>query len=125
MSKSMKNTFKGVLIESGYNDVLYLDTVDEPIIETFYELFHDSLVTIKYWISESKKTKEELILNDIRKMYGIVNADYCEVYSEYTGYLWTDEKLIVGGHNLRDELYSYIGSYLYLEVEIHEKKNNI
>src|SRR5437868_3327415 len=37
-------------------------------------------------------------------------------YSEITGYLWTDENLMVGGHDLLDELRSHKGSFVHLEI---------
>lgn len=72
---------------------------------------------MRYWVSETEKTKEQLKENLFAAISGSVEADYGDAYSELTGYLWTDEKLKVGGHDLLDELQSYIGKFLYMEVD--------
>jgi hypothetical protein len=33
--------------------------------------------------------------------------------------LWTDEDLNVGGHDLLEEIRSYLGKFIYLEVDVH------
>jgi hypothetical protein len=43
-------------------------------------------------------------------------ATYRGVLSEYTGYLWTDEDLMVGGHDLLAELKSHLGKFCHLYV---------
>jgi hypothetical protein len=40
-------------------------------------------------------------------------------YSETTGYLWTDEKLQVGGHDLIEELSGSAGKFLIFEADVH------
>lgn len=80
----------------------------------------DKVVTVRYWISDTQKTKEELKGDVVRKISGDIDAIYYTHYSEYTGYLWTDEECNIGGHNLLEELRSYVGKYIHLEIEVHE-----
>ena len=48
---------------------------------------------------------------------GDANVDLQSRYSEITGYLWTDEDLNVGGHDLLAELKGHVGKWLIMEVE--------
>ena len=50
------------------------------------------------------------------KFIGGIEADFNPRYSEITGYLWTDEELNVGGHDLMAELKSNVGKWLILEI---------
>ncbi|MNJ80064.1 hypothetical protein D3C77_783070 [compost metagenome] len=50
---------------------------------------------------------------------GFCDVGYGARYSELTGYLWTDEYLKVGGHDIIEELRSYVGKWLILEIEVH------
>jgi hypothetical protein len=76
-------------------------------------------VTVRYWISDKEQTKEELIENQVLRISGAASANYSDRYSELTGYLWTDENLKVGGHDLMAELESNYDKFLYMEVDIH------
>ena len=42
-------------------------------------------------------------------------------YSEITGYLWTDEVVKIGGHDLLKEFETHLGKYLYMEIEYYEE----
>lgn len=115
----MKNIiFEGKIWQGnqGENDsALFLGYNSEPLAERFEE-FKRRNVTIRYWISEKEQTKQELKENTLLSLSGSVDANYNNRYSEYTGYLWTDEDLKVGGHDLLNELRSNVGKFLYMEV---------
>lgn len=96
------------------DDILFLDS--EPISKEL-EYLCRKFVTVRYYISDKEvsiEQAEELLINSL---FGIVNSDYGMRYSELTGYLWTDELLMVGGHNLLQELKTFDGKYLILVVE--------
>ena len=76
-------------------------------------------VSVRYWISDSKQSKDEMISGVLKSLYGVADLDYNHVYSETTGYLFTTEEFKVGGHDLIEELYSFIGKYAILEIDIH------
>ncbi len=115
--------YKGLITESsrGENDdALFIGDMDEPIAYVFEEEIQGKQVSVRYFISNTEKTKEELTENLISKIAGAVDADYGDRYSDVTGYLWTDEELNVGGHDLLKELRSEIGKFIYMEVDVHE-----
>jgi hypothetical protein len=104
-------------------DAIYVGEDDEPFVQMWEESFHTKQqVTVRYWISDSELTREELKENQLLAISGAVYADYGARYSELTGYLWTDEKLNVGGHDLLDELESNKGKFLYMEVDYSQSK---
>ncbi len=88
-----------------------------PFADKFDDDFSYKKINVRYWISETSKTKSELMEDTIKRISGSVDAAYYDRYSELTGYLWTVEKVNVGGHDLLREINSYIGKYLYMEVE--------
>lgn len=114
--------YKGLIREDNYGEnyeAVFIGDMEEPIAETFEEDFAGKQVSVRYWTSKVEKTKEELIEGLLRNLMGMVDAEYGDRYSDITGYLWTDEEINIGGHNLLEEIRSYVGQYIYLEVEIH------
>jgi hypothetical protein len=108
-------------VEDDYNDHETVMLNKEPIAEVL-DYISNEVVTVRYYISDKEATEEELQEDFlINTLYGNLETDYGARYSEYTGYLWTDDELKVGGHDLREELESYAGKYLYMIVEIDEK----
>jgi len=53
-------------------------------------------------------------------LYGEGEAEYEDVYTEWTGYLWTNESIHVGGHNLLREINSHLGRYLWMEIDYNQ-----
>lgn len=120
----MRKTLQGQLITRDNGDSYYslcLTSIDdEPIARYLREELREIIgkqVSLKYWISDKSKTKSQLKEDFIRNYYGDLEVEYFDHYSEYTGYLWTDEEFNVGGHDLINELRSYEGKYLYMIIE--------
>ena len=125
----MDNTYvhKGWLtLNEDFNCHETVELNGEPIGEEL-DYMSGNIVTVRYYISDKEATEEELQEDFlINTLYGNLESEYGAFYSEVTGYLWTDDKLNIGGHDLRKELESYVGKYLYLIVAIDEesqKKN--
>lgn len=117
-----KVIFKGFIKQLDYLDNSYatfIDGCDRPISLIFSDDFYKENVTAKYFFSEKEKSIEELKENLILKSCGSVQADYLDKYSEITGYLWTDEEIMIGCHDLLTEINENIGKYIYLELTIH------
>lgn len=102
------------------SDILFVSSLQDPLAEELVYKISNKNTTVRYWTSKVEKTKEEHIENDIMVYSGMTKADYGACYSELTGYLWTDEKLMVGGHDLLKELKSHVGKWLYMEIEINK-----
>ncbi len=116
--------YKGVIKERYYGEndsAIFIGDSDEPIAEILQEMINGKQVSIRYWISDTEKTKQELQESVLENLVGAINAEYRDSYSDLTGYLWTDENLMVGGHNLLEELRSRnnINKFIYLEIDIH------
>lgn len=117
----MKEVYQGyIYLGSNHeeDDILFIDTSEDPLVENL-EWIRRKNVTVRYWICPKKMGIEEAQEEFVNVLFGAGHAMYRMHYSEYTGYLWTDEELNVGGHDLLDELKSYAdgSSYLILEVE--------
>jgi hypothetical protein len=50
-----------------------------------------------------------------------VNATIYPVYSDITGYLWTEERIKINGHDLFEEINNYEGKHLDMVIEVKDK----
>ena len=101
------------------DDVLFLSSCTEPLADTLLDDIGRKQVTARYWVCDKQCTKEEASENLVKQIMGDAKVKYGHAYSEVTGYLWTDEEIKIGGHDLLEELKSAVGKWLILEVEIH------
>lgn len=107
------------------DDILFVETLPSPDFgdDPFVEIFQDDLkkygstVSVQYYISGEPRTIKELTENAVSILAGAADARYEDHWSDLTGYLWTDQDLSVGGHDLWKELASYKGRYLYMIVD--------
>ncbi len=124
----MQKIYSGFLEEGGWGeafDILYLVSKkgkdsDEPLAEILEEDFGGKQVSVSYYICNSKCTLEEAQESFIKSLVGIVDTNVGAKYSEITGFLWADEEINIGGHDLIEELHNYKGKWLILVVDIYE-----
>lgn len=83
--------------------------------------YRGKFLTVKYYITDQEIPEDKLTETLLNTLYGAGDAKYSMRYSEITGYLWTDEHLNIGGHNLINELKGSIGKFCHLEIEFSEK----
>ena len=120
----MKIELKGEIKEKSFgdnDDALFIGDMDEPIAKHVSELMsqHGNLLTVKYWTS--KRPVNEIKDAFTHKLFGgISDAEYEDAYSDITGYLWTDEDLNIGGHDLLSELRSHLGENCILEIDFSQ-----
>ena len=111
------------IIKEEYNgenyEALFIGDSEEPFTEILEDKICEKTVSARYWISDTEKTKNQVKEDFIKKISGFADAEYTDNYSEITGYLWTDEELNIGGHNLIAELRANKGKYLHIEIDIH------
>lgn len=58
----------------------------------------------------------------IVSMMGEVSSKYYHRYSDYTGYLWTEEGFKCGGHDIPKILTSHMGEYIHMEIELYGRR---
>lgn len=98
------------------HDILFLSSVEEPLAEEL-SWMNGKMVTVRYWITDKQATQAKAQECHLKSLYGKADVGFGSVYSEYTGYLWTDENLKVGGHDLIKELNNAVGKWLILVVK--------
>lgn len=112
----------GGKIRDQYADHCCLHVSDQELGE-YMEQFVGKLVTVRYWVNDREITSvehaTELTLEQAMGM-GAVDAKCDHHYSEITGYLYTTEAAVVGGHDLIAELESCSGKFVLLETTVHE-----
>ena len=113
----------GYLNRDGYfggdsDSCLAIKTKEDNIVlaEIFEEKFNGKEVYIKYYITDEETTIEDIEEKYIEKLFGLVQASIYPVYSDITGYLWTHEKIKIDGHNLFEELDSYVGKFINILI---------
>lgn len=99
----------------------YITSTQTVAVAELLKWIHGKQVSIRYWIIDKEVSKEEASDAVQRTLLGDATVEFEVYYSDITGYLWTDENLMVGGHNLLEELRSFVpkkgfGNYLILEV---------
>ena len=117
----MEKEYKGIIKLKNFgesDDILTLDN-ENPLARLIADDIeeHGNFLTVRYFVSDKEKLEEELNENLIKKICGSSEADYGEHYSEMTGYLWTDNEINVGGHNLIKELENSEGKFCYLMIK--------
>lgn len=117
-------TYSGLVEERYYGEAwdiifhLFVGSHDEPLADLIEDDMTERgrFASVRYWVTDEPRTREELDDGMIRTLEGDLDAKFHVHYSEIIGYLWTDEELTVGGHDLLEELRSFKGKYLYLEI---------
>jgi hypothetical protein len=126
VSEQVERSYSGTITVRSFGEddgALYLDPADEPLalmVATDVEQ-HGSTVTVSYWITDEPRTLEQLVENEVKKLAGAADAEYDQAYSDITGYLWTDEKLKIGGHDLLGELEAGEGRWCMLVIKFGER----
>lgn len=122
---SIKTHYGWLTLEDDYNGHETVKLDDNPIAEEL-EYLSGKACTVRYYISD-READEETLQEDflINTLYGNLRSEFNARYSEITGYLWTDDELNIGGHDIRDELESYVGKFLYMIIDIDEEAERI
>lgn len=117
----MKETYRGKLAFVGNCEDDQLLSIDgrHPLAERIEEDMdkHGRFLSVRYMTSETEVPEEHVDAAIVEHVIGRGSARYKMVYSEVTGYLWTDEEFRVGGHDMIRELTSAIGRFLHMEIE--------
>lgn len=77
-------------------------------------------VSLRYWLADREGGDDAIKQRAIESHYGAAAIEWGARYSEVTGYLWTDEHFVVGGHDMLARLTDAVGKYLLLEVMVHD-----
>lgn len=110
------------LCEWEYHDALLVedDTPQRGVtLAERLESLQSRQATVRYWICDEQCSKDQAVDSFLRTVMGFCNPEFSARYSELTGYLWTDEYLKVGGHDIIEELRSNLDKWLILEIEVH------
>ena len=114
-------TYQGLLSLHSWgeaDDILYLSSLTDPLAEELGWM-SGKKVTVRYWITDKQCTRDEAAEAAMLIAMGAADVTLNSRYSDITGYLWTDEDLNIGGHDLLAELKSSVGEWLILEVQEH------
>lgn len=96
--------------------------VQEPLAECIKDDIeaYGPYLSVRYFIADQPMSREALTDAWVKTVCGLGEADYAMRYSEITGYLWTDEAIRVGGHDLLEELQGHLGQWLDLEIDYQQ-----
>jgi len=122
-----KKVYRGFLRVDSHgdsDDILFLDEKrGEESERILAEALKDDMgehghhLTVRYFTADEEMSIDGLTETFVKIVSGIPDIEYSVKYSEITGYLWTDEDIKVGGHDLLEELKSEKGRFCHLEVE--------
>jgi hypothetical protein len=124
-----ERTYRGWLVEADWGegmDLLWLVPEagaspawdDYPLADRIEEGMDElgRYLSVRYWTGKAEKSRDDLEHDLILWQIGEGDADVGHHYSDVTGYLWTDEAIRVGGHDLIEELHGHVGEWLHLEI---------
>lgn len=97
-----------------------LEGEEVPLADVLQDSIARKQVSVCYWITDQQCTKDQAQEQFLKKLYGAADCEFRSHYSDITGYLWTDEDLVIGGHDLLDELRSNIDSFVILDITVHD-----
>lgn len=92
---------------------------NDPLAEALESSIADKTVTCRYWITDQQCSRDKAQEQFLKMIHGATDIEFGSRYSELTGYLWTDEEVNIGGHDLIRELKSHVGKWLILEFDVH------
>ena len=92
---------------------------ESPLSEILKEQIGKRKVSVRYWITKVECAPRAAKEAFIRSLFGKMDAEYDSHYGDITGFLYANEHLKIGGHNLLEELKTHDGKWLILEVDIH------
>ena len=100
------------------SDNLFIDDDEEPLADRIQEEIElqGQYLSVMYWITDEPHEREELVEEWLKQAMGASDVKWRVHWSDVTGYLWTDEEINVGGHDLLAELVSHAGKFVYLEI---------
>lgn len=77
------------------------------------------------WFVTSNRTINPDKINENRLLsyYGLLEAEYEHIYTDLTGYIYTREGFVVGGHNLLSILMNNMDKYIHLVIELYQEKD--
>lgn len=117
-----------------YDDLfysLYDDRYEDSHIEN-YGAYHTEAglggqimyfpkVNLRIYVTNKKSTLDDAMISVLDILEGSMEGEaYYEGFSEYTITGLDIEKFCIGGHNIMEELHSYIGKYIHFVLEIIE-----
>lgn len=104
--------------DGDHDDALWLRGSEAPLASIIKDHMEElgNFLSVKYHITDIEVSSESLNDTLIRTMTGIGGVEYEHAYSEYTGYLWTNQDIKVGGHDLLDILEDNKGKFLHMEI---------
>lgn len=91
-------------------------TVGGNSVSEFLEKFENRKVWCIWATADHFITPEYMIRTGWERAIGIASVDRGAVYSEPTGYLWTNDEGKIGGHDLMHNLQMYAGKYAFICV---------
>ena len=120
-------TFTGFINIDWSDDFKTIKLTDEnksiDLVKKFRAIFDlfESEVSVSYFISDSKKTEEEIKEGWLKQLFGGITTEYetsSYNYSSYSHGTDYDTYLKIGGHDLFDEFDSFGDKYCVLKINV-------
>jgi hypothetical protein len=117
---------EGYIDKSGGDGEYYATAVVNGVHTTYLSKAIDNfrclagskkIVSMCFHVSSVPKNYYELESEMVKTYMGKLQTEFRHVYSDLTGYLWTDEKIDVGGHDILNEI-------VEISSKISESTNN-
>ena len=91
-------------------------TIGGIALSEFIKSFRYKKVWCIWVVSDKFITPEDALMIGVNKAIGIATAKTGDHYSDLTGYLWTDDEGMIGGHDLVQVMECYKGKYGFVVI---------
>jgi hypothetical protein len=77
---------------------------------------------VRYAFSDAPIENASKFLEEYTEiLMGKTSATFYGSYSDLTGHLWTNQKFVVGGHDLVHVFQRNLGKYIHIEIVIYDR----
>ena len=116
--------FSGFIEIDWSEDFLTIKLIDGEktidLVKKFRAIFDlfESEVSVSYFLSDEKKSEEEILKRWLGNLFGEITAEYETYHSSHTYGTYYDTYLKIGNHNLFDEFSGKNNKWCILKVSI-------
>lgn len=79
-------------------------------------------VSVRWWSAAVEAATDTIKEEFVNVVLGYADVEFGAYYNETTGFLWFDEKFVVGGHDLVARIAAEEGRWVVLEIDVHDRR---
>ena len=115
-SGKMQGVLAGKITDSKYDTESSYILVGGKSVSEFVSRFSHRKVWCIWVVSDTFITPERATMMGVERAIGVALATRGDVFSDPTGYLWTDDEGKIGGHDIAAAIACHAGKYAFIVI---------